>query len=102
MAQKELLEIVKTHLNITWTDAGTDKKIELLIANGISDLDGKSGVENDYLTKGRAQTLLLNYVMYARDGILHEFYINYKKEIVAFINKAKVTRYVKEQTNGNV
>lgn len=102
MVQKELLEIVKTHLNITWTDAGTDKKLELMIENGISDLNNKSGVENDYLKKGRAQTLLLNYVMYARDGILHDFFKNYKKEIVAFINKAKVQKYVQEQESGNV
>lgn len=102
MVQKELLEIVKRHLNITWTDAGTDKKIELMIENGIQDLNSKSGIENDYISKGRAQTLLLNYVMYARDGVLHEFYINYKKEIVAFINKAKVKKYVEKQESGNI
>ena len=96
-ADKELMQIVKGYLNITWTDTVTENRLSNFIENGISDLDAKSGIKNDYIKPGKAQSLLLVYVMYARDGMLHEFGKNYKTEINAFINNAKVKKYASEQ-----
>lgn len=86
-----LLDLVKNYLNYTWLDNATELKLTLIINNAIVDLDDKSGMKNDYMISGRAQSLLLNRVMYEMSGALDDFYINYKKEIVAFINKARVT-----------
>lgn len=95
--QDGLLDIVKAFLDITWTDDATEKKLTLMINNAIADLDAKSGIKNDYTTPGKAQDLLLNRVSYDMVHALDDFYINYRKDIIAFINKAKVKKYVDEQ-----
>lgn len=92
----ELLKIVKSYLDITWIDEFSEKKLLTMIRNSISYFDSKSGIKNDYTVEGRAQSLLLIRVMYERSKILHEFEINYKKEIISFINDAKVKNYAKE------
>lgn len=93
-----LLDLVKQYLDITWTDTATENKLNLMINNAIADLDEKSGMKNDYTQSGRAQTLLLTRVMYEWSNALDDFYINYKSEIVAFINKARVLN-AKSETN---
>lgn len=85
-----LLELVKQYLDITWTDTATENKLNLMINNAMADFDEKSGIQNDYTKPGRAQTLLLNRVMYEWSNALDDFYVNYRSEIVAFINKARV------------
>lgn len=85
-----LLDLVKQYLDITWTDDVTEKKLNLMINNAIADLDEKSGIQNDYTKAGRAQTLLLTRVMYDWSNALDDFYVNYRREIIAFINKARV------------
>ena len=92
-----LLELIMSDLDITWIDEATKKKLTSIIKNGIKYFDEKSGIQNDYITEGRAQSLLFNYVKYARDGLLYEFEANYRKEIIAFINKAKADRYAESQ-----
>lgn len=94
---EELLELVKSDLDITWLDEAAEKKLTSIIKNGISYLDGKSGSKNDYITEGRAQSLLFNYVRYDREGLFHEFEANYRSEIIAFINKAKAGKYAESQ-----
>ena len=94
---EELLELVKSDIDITWLDEATNKKLTSTIKNGIKYFDEKSGIENDYTIEGRAHSLLFNYVRYDRDGLLHEFEANYRKEIIAFINKAKADRYAESQ-----
>lgn len=94
-----LLDIVKNYMNLSWLDDATNNKLTIIIQNGIDDLDGKSGVKNNYVVSGRAQSLLLIRTMYEWSNALDDFYTNYKKEIVAFINRAKVNAYVNEQTS---
>lgn len=89
-----LLRIVKNRLDITWSDAATDDKLTLMIENGIAELDYLSGVLNDYMQAGKAQSLLFAYVMYDRANCLDDFKTNYQSEIIAFINQAKVNAYV--------
>lgn len=93
MIKESLMKIVKSDQNITWCDKATEEKLSLIVENGINYLDSKAGYRNNYEKPGDAQTLLLAYVMYSRDGLLHEFAQNYRKEIIAFINKAKVKMY---------
>lgn len=92
-----LLNIVKQYMSLTWLDGATDVRLQLIIQNGIADLDGKSGEKNDYTVSGRAQSLLLNRTLYEWSNALDDFYINYRNEIVAFINKARAKKYVSEQ-----
>lgn len=99
MLPNGLLDIVKNYMNLSWLDDATNNKLTIIIQNGIDDLDGKSGVKNNYVVSGRAQSLLLIRTMYEWSNALDDFYTNYKKEIVAFINRAKVNAYVNEQTS---
>lgn len=92
-----LLDDVKNYLDITWIDERTEKKLKMMIENGIKYLDQKSGVVNNYTVAGRARTLLLNHVLYEWNKALDDFYVNYRSEIVAFINKAKVNKYVSKK-----
>lgn len=89
-----LLRIVKNRLDITWSDTATDNKLTLMIENGIAELDFLSGALNDYTQAGKAQSLLLAYVMYDLANCLDDFKTNYQSEIIAFINQAKVNAYV--------
>lgn len=89
-----LLKIVKNRLDITWSDTATDGKLTLMIENGIAELDFLSGASNDYMTAGKAQSLLFAYVMYDLANCLDDFKTNYRSEIIAFINQAKVNAYV--------
>ena len=89
-----LLKIVKNRLDITWSDTATDNKLTLMIENGIAELDFLSGASNDYTQAGKAQSLLLAYVMYDLANCLDDFKTNYQSEIIAFINQAKVDAYV--------
>ena len=89
-----LLQIVKNMRDITWSDTATDYKLTLTIENGIAELDYLSGVSNDYMKAGKAQSLLFAYVMYDLANCLDDFNTNYQSEIIAFINQAKVDAYV--------
>ena len=89
-----LLQIVKNMRDITWSDTATDGKLTLTIENGIAELDYLSGVSNDYMKAGKAQSLLFAYVMYDLANCLDDFKTNYQSEIIAFINQAKVDAYV--------
>lgn len=89
-----LLKIIKNRLDITWSDTATDDKLTLMIENGIAELDFLSGASNDYMKAGKAQSLLLAYVMYDRANCLDDFKTNYKSEIIAFINQTKVNAHV--------
>lgn len=97
MLPNGLLDIVKNYMNLSWLDDATNNKLTIIILNGIADLDGKSGEKNDYTVSGRAQSLLLNRTLYEWSNALDDFYINYRNEIVAFINKARAKKYAGEQ-----
>lgn len=95
--EEELLELTKDFLGLAWIDESAEKKLKIIISNSVADLDEKSGVNNIYTEQGKAQRLFLNRVMYERANALDDFYVNYRKEIIAFINKAKVRKYAGKQ-----
>ena len=90
MPDNQLIEDILNYLDISWADNSTQNKIIDIIANGIADLDEKSGLKNDYSSYGRARTLLFIRTQYEWCNAMDDFYINYRKEIIAFINRARV------------
>lgn len=89
-----LLEDVKIHLDITWEDVSTDKKVRGHIASGMVYLNDKLGEEADYTVDGDPRTLLMEYCRYARDSALDVFENNYLSQILAAQNKRAVNSYV--------
>ena len=73
----KLLADVKNYLDITWADENTDAKVSGIIQRGMIFLNAKAGGELDYSAEERPKELLMEYCKYARNGILHEFKINY-------------------------
>lgn len=90
---EELLADVKTALDVTWDDPGTDRKLRTLTASGMVYLDSKLGEAADYTADGFPRTLLLEYVRYARDGALDLFEANYMAMILAMQQGKAVERY---------
>lgn len=79
----ELLELCRLELQITWTDADTDKRILTHIKNGVAKIKDKCGVEyEDFLAGGKANALLLAYVRRAISGDLTTFEADYLQDIV--------------------
>lgn len=89
-----LLDDVKNHLNITWDDDATDKKLSGIIASGMSYIDIKAGVDMDYTIDGLARTLLLEYARYMRDDALDVFENNYRMMLLSLQNERRVEAYV--------
>ncbi|MBQ9839000.1 MAG: hypothetical protein IJO56_05890 [Oscillospiraceae bacterium] len=92
----QLVADVKTHLNITWSDPDTDRKVEIYIRSGMTYLDGKLGESADYTQDGTPRTLLFEYCRYMRDGALDVFEPNYLSMILAMQNDRKVRAYAAE------
>lgn len=93
-----LLDDVKNHLDITWSDEATDKKISGLIAAGMAYLDGKLGEKTDYTQDGNPRTLLLEFVRYARDEALDIFENNYLSLLMTAKN-ARAVRLFAEKSD---
>lgn len=89
-----LLGDIKAVLDITWQDAGTDRKYTELILSGMAYLDGKYGAPADYTVPGEPRTLLVEYVRYARDSALDVYETNYMSRILAMQNGRRLSTYV--------
>lgn len=90
----ELLADVKTVLNVTWSDPGTDNRLTILTQNGMAYLNGKLGVPADYSQPGYPRALLFEYVRYSRDEALDVFENNYKALILAMQHERLVDAFV--------
>lgn len=88
-----LLEDVKNHLDITWCDPATDKKVDGWIRSGMEYLNDKAGAQIDYSWPCEGRTLLMEYARYARDGAMDVFENNYRHLILAMQNNRKVMDY---------
>lgn len=89
-----LLPDVKNHVNITWDDSATDKKVSELIASGTAYLEARCGKNLDFTVPGEARTLLMEYVRYGLGDALDVFENNYLHRLLALQNEGKVTAYV--------
>lgn len=94
---RRILDDLKDYLDITWDDPEGDIKLKGMILRGVSAINGKAGVDFDYLQEGTHRSLLFHYVMYERSGMLNEFWINYKSDIIALQVEEEVRRFVENQ-----
>ena len=92
----ELLADVKTMLNVTWSDEGTDKRLTILIQNAMDYLNDKLGAPADYGQPGYPRSLLFEHVRYARDEALDVFENNYRGLILAMQNQRLVKNFVEK------
>ena len=88
-----LLAAVRNYLDITYTDAATDSKLVRLLKAGQAYINNTCGAELDYSVEGQAQSLLFDYVRYARSGASEMFWINYRHELLALRIESGVTAY---------
>lgn len=86
----DLLSAVKAYLQITWSDEATDQRIGGLMLQGMQYLDQRSGAALDYESTSSAQTLLMEYVRYARDNALEVFENNFLHLIISLREEARV------------
>lgn len=86
----DLLLAVKAYLQISWTDGATDRRIGGLILQGMQYLDQRSGAALDFEVTSSAQTLLMEYVRYARDNALEVFENNFLHLIISLREEARV------------
>lgn len=93
----QLLEDIKNHLDITWDDDATDRKMRGIIAAGMAYLDQKAGGEQDYEADGTPRALLAEYSRYARDNALDVFENNYRALILAMQHDRAVSDYAVEE-----
>lgn len=94
---KNLLQEVKDHINITWDEEETNRKLERIINDAMSTLNWKLGAKIDYSTEGQEHNLFLNYCMYAYNNCTNEFDDNYFNEIMQLRQKYEVINYVQEE-----
>lgn len=90
---EELLGWVKNYVDITWTDADTDKKLRGITARGMTFLDGIAGQELPYGEGDTATQLLLDYVRYVRAGAFAQFPKDFQGELLALHMRGEVTAY---------
>lgn len=89
-----LLDALKVRLDITWSDEATDSKIKQLLSDSIAWLVQSTGYRDlDYSQNTIERELMFTRVQYAMENMLDDFSANYKSEIVAMINRAKVRKY---------
>lgn len=91
------LQEVKDHLNITWQDEDTDRKLERIIEDAKSTLNYKIGYNIDYLQSGMEHNLFLNYCMYSWNNCTNEFDTNYFNEIMQLRQKYEVIQYEEDE-----
>lgn len=91
-----LLSDVEDYLDITWTDAATDRKILGFIRSGMAYLNDKLGEPADYESAGDPRTLLFDYCRYARDSALDVFEANYLSRILAMQHRRQVRAFAQK------
>lgn len=89
---QRLIEDAKTHLDITWEDPATDRKVSGWTQAGITYLNTRAGEQMEYATGSDEWALLMDYVRYARDAALDVFESNYLHLILAMQTERRLAR----------
>lgn len=99
MADTNLMNIVKEHLNITWEDAETDSHVINIVNNAKITICNKLGLENDFnfSEPSQEQALFLNYILYFWNNATSDFDYNYRNEIMQLRRKREVEEYAEKQ-----
>lgn len=91
-----VIQSVKRHLHITWSDSDTDAKLLDMICDAEAALNHKLGAVIDYMQVGAERRLFLNYMIYAWNDALEQFDAAYKAEIIQIRHKYEVERFAEE------
>lgn len=78
----ELLEAVKSELNMTWTDAARDTRLDGYIQRGMARLQKIAGAALDFSVGSTNRQLLYDYCRYANSGALEAFETNFQSALL--------------------
>ena len=92
-----IFQEVKDHINVTWSEEESDRKIERMIEDAKPILDYKLGADIDYSKPGMEHNLFLDYCMYVWNNCSNEFENNYLSEIMQIRQKYEVLNYEQEK-----
>ena len=92
----DVIQSVKRHLHITWSDSDTDAKLLDMICDAEAALNHKLGAVIDYTQVGAERRLFLNYLLYAWNDALEQFDAAYRAEIIQIRHKYEVARFAEE------
>lgn len=96
----ELFEQVKSKLNITWEDEGTNKRLRNIIESAIPDVIHILGISDkdfDFSADGIENTLFLAYCFYEWNHVLNEFEDNYSNKIAQVRQKYEVEHFLNSE-----
>ena len=82
----ELFADVKLHLNITWADEGTDRKVTGIIRNCIIYFKNRLDGSADVSQPGLLRELFMDRCRYAYNEVLDAFEDNYRSLLVTLVN----------------
>lgn len=88
------LDTVKNYLDITWSDDGTDKKVQGILSRAESTLNSYAGEAIDFTDETTAEAqLLLDCCRYIRNHNLAEFKVNYSSELIMLRSGRQAASY---------
>ncbi len=96
------ISAVKLHLNITWSDEETDKKIKGIIEDAENYLNHKLGAEIDYFQPGAERRLFLSYCSYLYNEVQNEFEKDYQNNLNELRRKYAVIARKNGKENSNI
>ncbi len=101
MTDDQLLQILKNHLDITWTaDDLLDQKLQGMIKRGKTYLSRlASGNELDFKEDSKETELLLEYCLYVYAKSLDSFVTDYLPELQSFQLEQEVIAYDKANSD---
>lgn len=82
---EQILSELKNHLDITYSDPDTNKKICNIAVMGMHRIDDLAGTAQDYENDPEAWMLLVNFVRYEMNGVMHLWEKNFSREILEFV-----------------
>lgn len=77
-----MIDKLKTKLNITWDSAETQAKLCWILENAEIYMNHLLGVDANYTTPGHAQLLIINYSLYVWNDCENDFENAYQKDIL--------------------
>ena len=95
---KDLLSDVKNYLDITWTDARSDRKLRGIIRAGANYLQRMTSRKLLFEDGTFERSLLFDYCRYVRAGALDDFSKNYLTELMTFRQDEAVAEMRKAET----
>ena len=90
-----VIELVKRHLHITWSDVDTDERLVNKMVSAELAINHKLGAACDITAPGAVQQMYLNYMLYSWNDALNEFDTAYRAEIlqIRHIHEVNGERY---------